>query len=73
MLRINLREIIDFYSNTNLTMRLFHEWVGLDRFSKITPETIKMIAEIRANETGSLKKIMPTIAVPAAPIPVHTA
>ena len=32
-----------------------------------------MIAEIRANETGSLKKIMPTIAVPAAPIPVHTA
>jgi hypothetical protein len=24
-------------------------------------------------ETGSLKKIIPTIAVPAAPIPVHTA
>jgi len=32
-----------------------------------------MIAVIRAIETGSLKKIIHTIAVPAAPIPVHTA
>ena len=31
------------------------------------------IAVIRAIETGSLKKIIPTTAVPAAPIPVHTA
>jgi hypothetical protein len=31
------------------------------------------IAVIRAMDTGSLKMIMPKIAVPAAPIPVHTA
>mgnify|MGYP007004945804 CR=1 FL=1 len=34
---------------------------------------MKAIAEIRATDTGSLKKIIPTIAVPAAPIPVQTA
>jgi hypothetical protein len=34
---------------------------------------INTIAVMRATETGSLKKIIPTIAVPAAPIPVQTA
>jgi len=34
---------------------------------------IKAIAVILAIETGSLKIIMPRIAVPAAPIPVQTA
>ena len=34
---------------------------------------INAIAVIRAIETGSLKKIIPRIAVPAAPIPVQTA
>ena len=31
------------------------------------------IAVIRVSETGSLKIIIPRMAVPAAPIPVHTA
>ena len=31
------------------------------------------IAVIRAMDTGSLKIIIPKMAVPAAPIPVHTA
>jgi len=34
---------------------------------------MKTIAVIRATETGSLKIIIPKIAVPAAPIPVQTA
>jgi len=34
---------------------------------------INAIAVIRAIETGSLKTIIPKIAVPAAPIPVQTA
>ena len=34
---------------------------------------MKAIAVIRAIETGSLKIIIPKIAVPAAPIPVQTA
>ncbi len=34
---------------------------------------MKAIAVIRAIETGSLKTIIPRIAVPAAPMPVHTA
>ena len=34
---------------------------------------MKAIAVIRAIETGSLKTIIPRIAVPAAPIPVQTA
>ena len=34
---------------------------------------MKAIAVIRAKETGSLKKTIPRIAVPAAPIPVQTA
>ncbi len=34
---------------------------------------MKAMAVIRASDTGSLKKIIPSIAVPAAPIPVQTA
>jgi hypothetical protein len=45
----------------------------LEKFKRITPVIINAIAVIRAIETGSLKKIIPRIAVPAAPIPVQTA
>ena len=45
----------------------------LEKFKRITPATIKAIAVIRARETGSLKRTIPKIAVPAAPIPVQTA
>jgi hypothetical protein len=45
----------------------------LDAFNKITPVIINAIAVIRAIETGSLNITIPSIAVPAAPIPVQTA
>ena len=45
----------------------------LEKFKRITPVIINAIAVIRAIETGSLKTIIPKIAVPAAPIPVQTA
>ena len=34
---------------------------------------MKAIAVMRAKDTGSLKMTIPRIAVPAAPMPVHTA
>jgi hypothetical protein len=45
----------------------------LEKFNRTTPAMMKAIAVIRAIETGSLKIIIPKIAVPAAPIPVQTA
>ena len=49
------------------------ELLELDTFNKTTPAMINAIAVIRAKEIGSLKKIIPMIAVPAAPMPVQTA
>jgi hypothetical protein len=45
----------------------------LEKFKRTTPAMINAIAVIRAIDTGSLKIIIPRIAVPAAPIPVQTA
>ena len=45
----------------------------LEKFKRITPAIINAIAVMRAIDTGSLKTIIPKIAVPAAPIPVQTA
>jgi hypothetical protein len=49
------------------------QWLELEKFKRITPVIMKAIAVMRAIETGSLKTIIPRIAVPAAPMPVHTA
>jgi hypothetical protein len=45
----------------------------LEKFNRITPAMMKAIAVMRAIDTGSLKIIIPKMAVPAAPIPVQTA
>jgi hypothetical protein len=45
----------------------------LEKFKRTTPTMMNAIAVIRAIDTGSLKIIIPRIAVPAAPIPVQTA
>ncbi len=37
------------------------------------PHTISAMQPMRAAVAGSLKSMMPRIAVPTAPIPVHTA
>jgi hypothetical protein len=49
------------------------QWLELEKFKRITPVMMKVIAVMRAIETGSLKTIIPRIAVPAAPMPVQTA
>jgi hypothetical protein len=45
----------------------------LEKFKRITPAMMNVIAVMRAIDTGSLKITIPRIAVPAAPIPVQTA
>jgi putative serine protease PepD len=44
-----------------------------ERFSPIMPARTSPIDTILRTDTDSLRKIMPTAAVPAAPIPVHNA
>ncbi len=51
---------------------VFHG-VTPDRLSPITPDRIRAIEASFTVETASPRKIMPTAAAPAAPIPVHTA
>jgi membrane glycosyltransferase len=49
------------------------QWAGVNSFSPRMPETISARQTSRPAVAGSLNSKMPTIAVPTAPTPVHTA
>src|SRR5262249_44873413 len=54
-------------------VRPLPQGVTPDRFSPTMPARTSAIDTILRTDTDSLRKIMPTAAVPAAPMPVHNA
>jgi len=52
---------------------IFRAFYFVNNFNPATEAMSVKRKNIRQKSVGSLKKIIPTITVPAAPIPVHTA